>query len=127
MATIGNNMSGKVSHIRDSYFDSGEYEYLQKLLADPKERAIHEKLLRKNADELYKKAMALIKNVELGKYNEEEMVKIEYMITHLLGAIEDLEKVIMLELDYEDKEKSDNYQYNYNYIEDKKNDEGLIR
>lgn len=32
MASIGNNSNGKIAHVRDSYFDSGEKEYLEQIL-----------------------------------------------------------------------------------------------
>lgn len=97
MATIGNNASAKIAHVRDSYFDSEEFEYLKELLKDPKEMAIHQKLLKKNVEVLYKKAQALMLAVELGQFDEKQMAKAEYKITHLLAAIEDFEKVLELE------------------------------
>jgi len=98
MSSIGNNVSGKIAHVRDSYFDSGEIEYLEELLKDPKEKAIHQKLLNYNAELLYQKAKELMVKVETGEFNEKQMAKAEYQITHLLAAIEDLEKTLILEL-----------------------------
>lgn len=98
MASIGNNISGKIAHVRDSYFDSGEKKYLDKLLQDPKEMAIHKELLKKNAEILYKKAIKIMHAVETGEFDEKQMKEAEYKITHLLGAIEDLEKTLELEL-----------------------------
>ncbi len=99
MATVGNNMDGKKSHVRDSFFSSkGEKEYFEKLMQDPKERSIHAKALRMNADTLYKKAMDLINRVEAGEFNEEQMAKVEYMISHYLAGIDDLHKELILEL-----------------------------
>lgn len=98
MASIGNNTSGKIAHVRDSYFDSGEKEYLEELLKDPKEREIHQKLMQKNVEILYRKARELMVRVELGEFDEKQMVEAEYKITHLLAGIEDLEKVLELEL-----------------------------
>lgn len=98
MSSTGNNTSGKIAHVRDSYFDSGELDYLVELLKDPKEMAIHSKLLHYKVEILYKKAKELMTKVELGEFNEEQMAKAEYQITHLLGAIEDLEKTLELEL-----------------------------
>ena len=98
MATIGNNTNGKASHVRDSYFDSGEKEYLEQLLKDPKHKALHEELLMKDAETLYDAAKALMMAVELGRFDEEQMAKAELYITHLLGAIEDLERVLELKL-----------------------------
>ena len=98
MAIAGNNVSGKIAHVRDSYFDSGEKDYLKSLLKDPKQRALHEKLLREDAEKLYKQAKKLMQAVELGQFNEEQMAEAEFKITHLLGEIEDLHKVLELEL-----------------------------
>lgn len=71
---------------------------MKELLKDPKERDLHAKLLKKDVATLYRKATELITRVELGEFNEEQMVEAEYRITHLLAAIEDLEKVLDLEL-----------------------------
>lgn len=98
MATIGNNTNGKASHVRDSYFDGGEKEYLEQLLKDPKQKALHEKLLKQDAEKLYTEAKKLMQAVELGQFNEKQMIEAEFKITHLLGAIEDLERVLELEL-----------------------------
>ena len=98
MASVGNNTNGKISHVRDSYFDSGEKEYLEKLLKDPKQKALHEKLLKQDAKKLYAEAKKLMQAVELGEFNEKQMVEAEFKITHLVGAIEDLHKVLELEL-----------------------------
>ena len=101
MAIEGNNISGKIAHVRDSYFDSGEKEYLEKLLQDPEQRELHEKLLRQDAEKLYREARSLMQAVELGQFNEKQMAEAEFKITHLLGAIEDLHKVLELELTME--------------------------
>jgi len=98
MAIAGNNVGGKIAHVRDSYFDSGEKEYLEQLLKDPKQKALHEKLLREDAEKLYKQAKKLMQAVECGQFNEKQMAEAEFKITHLLGAIEDLHKVLELEL-----------------------------
>lgn len=98
MATQGNNVSGKYAELRDSFFSDSEKEYFAKIMKNPKDRAIHAKLLRKKADWLYKKAMGLITRVENGEFNEEQMARVEYMIAHYLAAIEDFEKVLELEL-----------------------------
>ena len=97
MASVGNNTSGKIAHVRDSYFDSGEKEYLEELLKNPKEMELHQKLLKVNAEKLYAKAQQLMVAVESGEFNEKQMAEAEYQITHLLAAIEDLEKVLILE------------------------------
>jgi len=99
MSTIGNNISGEKSHVRDSFFDSKEEQYFKKLLSDPKERRLHSKLLKENVDKLYAKACNLIDRVEQGEFTEEEMVNVERAIAHCLAAIEDCEKVLEKELD----------------------------
>lgn len=98
MASTGNNVSGKMAHVRDSFFDSGEKEYFTDLLNNPKEMDLHCKLLRENVDKLYKKACELINRVEKGEFDEEQMVKAERAIAHCLGAIDDIELVKELEL-----------------------------
>jgi len=93
MSSIGNNVDGKKSHVRDSFFDSDEKEYFKALLKKPEEMKLHCQLLRKNVDKLYKKACDLISRVEQGEFNEEEMAQVEYIIAHCLAAIEDAELV----------------------------------
>jgi len=97
MSSVGNNTSGEIAHVRDSYFDSDEQEYLEELLKDPKQMAIHKKLLKQNAEKLYAEAKRLMMAVELGEFDEKQMITAEYKITHLLGAIEDLENTLELE------------------------------
>ena len=87
-----------MAHVRDSFFDSSEKEHFTKILNNPKEMDLHCKLLRENADKLYKKACDLINRIERGEFNEEEMEDVERIIAHCLGAIEDLELVKELEL-----------------------------
>ena len=119
MASVGNNVNGKIAHVRDSYFDSGEKEYLEQLLKDPKQKALHEKLLRQDAEKLYEKAAELMTRVELGEFNEKQMAEAEYMITHLLGAIEDLERVLELTKTMDGRNKKpDNVKYNMNKYSD---------
>lgn len=98
MSTVGNNGIDKASLMRDSFFDSDEILYLQELLEDPKEMKKHKKLLNERAEKLYNKAKEIYSNVEQGLYNEEEMAEAEYMLTHLLAAIEDYELALELEL-----------------------------
>lgn len=92
MSSIGNNINSEYSNLRDSFFDSGEKEYLQELLKEKEDRLVHEILLKKDSSFLYKKANNLINQVEEGRFNDEQMEDVEYMITHLLSAIEDIEK-----------------------------------
>ena len=94
MATLGNNVNPKYENTRKSFFSESEQEYFKKLLKDPKERAIHAKLLRQRAELLHEKAMGLINRVEAGEFNEEQMAKVEYEVSHYLAAIEDLERVL---------------------------------
>ena len=99
MSTIGNNDSEKIAFLRESYFDSeGEKEFLVELLQDPKERKIHEKLVLRDAKKLAKLALDIIQKVESGAYNEKEMAEAEYMLTHLLAAIKDIQLALELEL-----------------------------
>ena len=115
MASIGNNTGGKIAHVRDSYFDSGEKEYLTQLLKDPAQMALHKKLLREDASRLYHEATRLMQAVEEGKFNEEQMAEAEFRITHLLAAIEDLERVLELELTMDPPRRNpDNIKYNMN-------------
>ena len=97
MATIGNNASGKAAFLRDSFFDSAEQQYLEELMECRGERELHHQLLHEHADKLYKKACDLIVRVELGEFNEEQMEKVEYVISHYLAGIEDLHQEMILE------------------------------
>ena len=112
----GNNTNGEIAHVRDSYFDSGEKEYLEDLLKDPKEMEIHRELLKEKAEILYRKAKEIMIAVESGELNEDQMAEAEYFLTHLLAAIEDLEKVLVLEKtrELDNKERPSNEIYNYN-------------
>ncbi len=101
MGTIGNNADGNIGYVRDSFFTEGEQDYFEKLMRNPDERRIHFKLARKNAQELFDKAMELIDRVEAGEFNEEQMQKAERAIVHLLAGIEDLQKVLELEREIE--------------------------
>ena len=98
MASSGNNIRGDIAHIRDSYFDSGEKEYLEELLQDPEEMEIHEELMKRDARELCEAAERIMQAVEEGRFDEKQMIKAERKITHLLAAIKDLEMVLESEL-----------------------------
>ena len=54
--------------------------------------------MHQKAESLHTRAINLINRVEAGEFNEEQMVKVEHMIAHYLAAIEDLERVLELEL-----------------------------
>ena len=97
MATEGNNMNKEIAETREAFFSEGEIDYFRRLLKSPAERLIHYKLVNKKATELHEKAMDLIERAEAGQFNEEEMFKIEYLISHYLGAIEDLHRVLIKE------------------------------
>ena len=90
MSSVGNNTSKKLEKLRNAFFTQSEKEQFQKIMMNPKEQKIHAKMLKQNAEELYKNAMELITWVELGRFNEKQMEKIEYMISHYLAGIEDL-------------------------------------
>lgn len=106
MSTLGNNINNKNSYVRDTFFSSkGEQKYLEKMMKYPKEKAIHNSLLRENAENLCKKAMDLIERVEQGEFDEKQMHEVEYLITHYLAGIEDLQKVLEKELGSEDFSK----------------------
>ena len=98
MATIGNNFSKKREHVRESFFDSDEKEFAEELLKDPKEKNLHNKLLQEDVEKLYKKACDLISRVERGEIPESKIEEIEKTIVHCLMAIEDIERVLELEL-----------------------------
>ncbi len=66
-------------------------------MRNPKDQRIHAKMLEEKAETLYKKAMDLIKRVELGEFNDEQMEKVEYAISHYLAGIEDLHQELILE------------------------------
>lgn len=97
MATEGNNMNKEIAETREAFFSEGEIEYFRRLLKNPPERLIHYKLVNKRASDLHRMAMELIEMAEAGQFNEEEMFKIEYLISHYLGAIEDLHRVLIKE------------------------------
>lgn len=97
MATEGNNMNKEIAETRDAFFSEGEIDYFRRLLKSPAERLIHYKLVNKKASELHETAMDLIERAEAGQFNEEEMFKIEYLISHYLGAIEDLHRILVNE------------------------------
>lgn len=98
MSTIGNNGNLKFSQTRDSFFTDSEKEFFTKLLENPKERFIHTQLLRQKVESLYERALNLLNRVESGEFNEEQMAKVEHLIAHYLGTIQDFEKVLELEL-----------------------------
>lgn len=98
MISEGNNMNKKIAHLRDSFFDSDEKKFFEEFLKDPKEKNIHEKLKKEDAEKLAKMAAHFINRVEKGDFNEEEMVEIEKIIAHCLGAIEDVQLERFLEL-----------------------------
>ena len=122
MSSIGNNINAEYSNLRDSFFDSGEKEYLQELLKEKKDKLVHEILLKKDSSFLYKKAKNLINQVEEGRFNDEQMEDVEYMITHLLSAIEDIEKEKQKEFFGKGKTKETTCKKNY-----KQDDEEMIR
>ena len=45
--------------------------------------------------------MDLIKRVELGEFNDEQLEKVEYAIAHYLSGIEDLHQELILEKTFE--------------------------
>ena len=97
MATVGNNTSAKHEQLREAFFTEGEKEQFKKVMSNPKDQRIHSKILEEKAETLYKKAMDLIKRVELGEFNDEQMEKVEYAISHYLAGIEDLHQELILE------------------------------
>lgn len=66
-------------------------------MRNPKDRKIHAKMLEEEAKTLYKKAKCLIKRVELGEFNDEQMEKVEYAISQYLAGIQDLRQELILE------------------------------
>lgn len=107
MATEGNNMNKEIAETRDAFFSEGERDYFRRLIKSPAERLIHYKLVNKRASDLHRMAMDLIERAEAGQFNEEEMFKIEYLISHYLGAIEDLHKVLIKERTHNEDEGMD--------------------
>lgn len=122
MSSIGNNINAEYSNLRDSFFDSGEKEYLQELLKEKKDKLVHEILLKKDSSFLYKKAKNLISQVEEGRFNDKQMEDVEYMITHLLSAIEDIEKDNQKEFFGQEKSEESTCKKHY-----KQDDEEMIR
>ncbi len=121
MDSTGNNTDWEISHVRDSYFDSGEQEYLEQLLKDPKEREIHSQLMKVKVERLYKKAQKLMMAVEGGEYDEHQMAVAEYKLTHILAAIDDMERFLVLErVQDSGPDRPTNPQYNYNVYSNKK-------
>jgi len=121
MSIVGNNGNEKASIMRDSFFDSAERKYLEELLKDPNERKLHESLLREKAEKLYADAKEIAERVEWGNLTEEQMAEAEYLLTHLLAAIEDFQLALELEKDYDSdgnkkgaglREKEKNKYYN---------------
>ena len=98
MSSEGNNMDKKIAQLRDSFFETDEKEFFETLLKDPKEKEIHNKLKTQDAVKLAKIAAKYIKKVENCEFNDEEMVEVEKIIAHCLGAIEDVELEKVLEL-----------------------------
>ncbi|MBO5910298.1 MAG: hypothetical protein J6Q15_02190 [Clostridia bacterium] len=97
MSVVGTD-DAQILHIVQSYFGEGEKAYFAELLKSPKEMKLHQKLSQEDPQILCKKAVELINDIEQGKFNEVEMAEAEYMITHLLGAIDGMQKVNELEL-----------------------------
>ena len=98
MSTVGNNFNSEAAEIRDEFFNSEKSrEYIINLLKNPKEKKLHEKLLREDGKTLINKVKAIMVKVEAGEYTEEELTDIIYMITHLLAAIEDCQPAQELE------------------------------
>ncbi len=98
MGTMGNNEDGNKSLVRDSFFTEGEKEYFEELMKKPEEKKIHNALTKENVQDLFDMAMELINRVEAGEFDEKQMEKVERLIAHLLAAIEDLQRVLELEL-----------------------------
>ena len=98
MAIVGNNTNSEYANLRDSFFTEEEKKQFNKVMKDEKDQKIHAEMLEKKASLLYKKAMQLINRVEAGEFNEKQMKKVEYVISHLLAGIEDLHKELILEL-----------------------------
>ena len=101
MGTMGNNTNQNATELRETFFDSAEKEYFEKLLKNPEERALHCKLLREQSKKLYERALGLIERVEVGEFNEEKMAEVEYTIAHCLAAIEDIQLVLEKEMEPE--------------------------
>ena len=98
MSTLGNNISKEIDDFIKEYFIEARVRLFEKLMKDPVERRIHDRLSCQSAEKLYKKALDVLTqlNASHGDYEEEE--ELEYEFTHYLAAISDLIKIREREL-----------------------------
>ena len=101
MATVGNTSNIEYILARDSFFDSDEKEFFEKLFkSDLDIRLMHTDLSKKRAESLYAKAMDLITRAEGGEFDEETMEIIEVKVGLLLSALEELSIEQIKEMDF---------------------------
>lgn len=108
--------SEKYGLAKEAFFTKGEKKQFKEVMENPEDQQIHADLLKVDAEKLYKKAMKLIDRVESGEFNEEQMVKVEYMIAHLLAAISDFELELTLEMPEEQKKPEKRREPLYNMV-----------
>ena len=98
MAHEGNNQNDEISRVRNIFFTEGEQEYFKMLLKNPQEMAIHKELLKMDGEYLASRAKIVLDQVENGKmHSPQDMQTAEYALVHYFGAIQDIERVRVLE------------------------------
>ena len=93
MATIGNNDSQEIAHVRDCFFDSMEERRFNRainfsLKGYPMKNEI-DFYCDNNASQYYKLALSIINDVENGNVSDEHMLGAETLINYCLGKIDD--------------------------------------
>lgn len=111
MSSIGNNINGEFSHLRDTFFGSsgftvssnmkgnGEVDYLKELLTkSATARSLYHKFRKIPPRILYEQALQRIELIDNGQVKNEDLPVVEAEIALRLAAIEDLEHILELEL-----------------------------
>lgn len=90
MGVINEHTADKYIELKEEFFTKERIIKLKKLMTDPKERELHEKLKQKNISELYKKSVSLINKIESGKLYGDKKEKAEYILLHYVSAMDRL-------------------------------------
>ena len=85
----------KFKELRDSFFTPEEIERFNLAMQNPFDRVIHERLSEQRSYVLYEKAVKLIKDLENGEYDDENLDSVKIKIAHYLAAHDDVEEFMV--------------------------------
>ena len=88
-----NNFADKITELRNKYFTEDRIYFFEKLMKDPVEYRIHERLTCYTVEKLYKKALNVLSQLNSSHSDYEEVEELEYEFTHYLAAISELVKI----------------------------------